>query len=381
MTALRVVAFGVGLGLLSATAHVTITYAGGYTAPQAILTLAIALGVGVAALAIGAAWWSGRSALAGWLLAAIVAGEAFGFIMTSERLIAGRETSQAPIRAAQETRSKASQRVADAVASVASAPTTSAHLEAALAAKSAADAAVVQKSAEHGCATNCRALLQAQVDAAAVEVRGAREEIEAQKAVAESELREARSALAEAKVPASANPLADRLGVSAWIIDLLIAALGSMAANGLGCGLIAFAAHGRQGLPAGPMTATIARLGKKVVIREAEHAAQFAVETLVPSPSGSVDLLAIHKAYREWCISKGVEELSPPQIGAALAALFDGTGITFVQKKGRRLAMGLKIRSPDGERPARTHKESPGAISKSAACLPPKLKIAASSRI
>lgn len=151
MMALRVVAFGVGLSLLGATAHVTITYNGGYTAPQAMLTLAIAIGVGVAALTIGASWSEGRRALAGWLLLAIVAGEAFGFIMTSERLVAGREAAQAPLRIAEEAYSKAAQRVAAAMTAVATAPTTSPCLEASLAAKGAADTAVVQKSAEHGC--------------------------------------------------------------------------------------------------------------------------------------------------------------------------------------------------------------------------------------
>jgi hypothetical protein len=194
MTAFRVVAFGVGLALLAATAHVTIAYTGGYAAPQALLTLAIALGVGVGALAIGGAWSGGRLALSGWLLAAIIAGEAFGFIMTSERLIAAREAAQAPIRAAQETRSKASQRVADAIAAAASAPTTSARLEAALAAKAAADAAVLQKSAERGCAVNCSALLQAQVDAALVEVSNARQELVARRAAAAAELQQARAA-------------------------------------------------------------------------------------------------------------------------------------------------------------------------------------------
>ena len=129
---------------------------------------------------------------------------------------------------------------------MASIPTTSARLEAALSAKAVADAAVVEKSAEHGCAANCRALLQAQVDAAAAEVAGARQELAAKHAAAENELVEARTALAEAKEPPSATPLADRLGLPAWILDLLTAGLGSMAANGLGCGLIAFAAHGRR---------------------------------------------------------------------------------------------------------------------------------------
>lgn len=42
------------------------------------------------------------------------------------------------------------------------------------------------------------------------------------------------------------RPLADRLGMPARLLDLLTAALGSIAANGLAVGLIAFAAHHRQ---------------------------------------------------------------------------------------------------------------------------------------
>jgi hypothetical protein len=42
------------------------------------------------------------------------------------------------------------------------------------------------------------------------------------------------------------TPLADRLGIEPWKIDVLIAALGSIAINGLACGLMIFGAHGRR---------------------------------------------------------------------------------------------------------------------------------------
>jgi len=249
MTALRGITFLVGLALLAATAHVTISATCGYTGPQAILIIAIALGVGVGALAIGSAWSAGRTILAFWLMAAILAGEAFGFMMTAERLITGRETQQAPLRDAEITRAKAAQRVANAESALAAVPTTSRRLEKALVAKAVADAAVIEKSAQRGCATNCRALLQDQVDNAQAEVNAARAEIGKSRITAERELETARAALTAIKAPASATPLADRVGLPAWAIDLITAALGSMAANGLGCGLIAFAAHGRREEP------------------------------------------------------------------------------------------------------------------------------------
>ena len=80
---------------------------------------------------------------------------------------------------------------------------------------------------------NCRQLLQAQVDAAAGEVVAARAEIASGKKVLEDDLEAARTALASMKPPVSDTPLADRLGLPGWKIDLLAAALASLAANGL----------------------------------------------------------------------------------------------------------------------------------------------------
>lgn len=350
MNALRRVTFAVGLALLAATAHVTITATGGYTQPGAILILCIALGGGVGALAIGSAWADGRRRVASWIVAAIVCGELFGMILTAERLVVGREAQQAPLRDAEATHAKAAQRVAEATAALAAVPATSARLEAALAAKATADAAAVEKSAERGCVTNCRALLEGQVDAAQVEVAAARAEVGKGRTAGEAELTAARTALAGVKAPASATPLADRVGVAAWVLDLITAALGSMAANGLGVGLIAFAAHGRREdavpeLAATPIVEVETPRKTKTVVRDAEHAAQFAVEALTPARDDGADLLEIHGAYRNWCQEKGVEALPAAKIGAALAHLFDGTGITVAERDGRRVAMGVAVKA------------------------------------
>jgi hypothetical protein len=47
MMILRGIAFAAGLALLAATAHTTIGATGGYAGPHAVLTLAIAAGVGI----------------------------------------------------------------------------------------------------------------------------------------------------------------------------------------------------------------------------------------------------------------------------------------------------------------------------------------------
>ena len=111
-----------------------------------------------------------------WSLA-IATGEVFTLLSTAERLTAAREASQAPLRQAVEARQKLETRVAKAEAAVAALPEASARFQAAMQSKAAADAAVVTKSAERGCAANCRLLLQAQADQNQQEVEAARRDM------------------------------------------------------------------------------------------------------------------------------------------------------------------------------------------------------------
>ena len=339
MTALRGIAFVVGLALLAATAHATISATGGYGTAHSWVTIAIAFGVAVSALAIGASWAHRRKALAVWLGLAIVAGEAFGLLMTAERLVTAREDAQAPLRRAQQAHEWAQRRVADAESSLRSLPTSSPRLAAALAAKAAADQAAIDKSAERGCRVNCRQLLQAQVDAAAKEVEEARAEIAARAETAKSAFDGLKAELAALKAPASATPLADRLGVEAWLLDLIAAALGSIAANGLGCGLIAFAGHHRhrkQEHAVMDIAATQVRKGDP-------HA--FAYERLHPAneAGAGVDVMEILTAYSQWCRERRLEPLPGPDLAHALLDLFSGAGVPIAERNGKTLAMGLRL--------------------------------------
>ena len=229
---------------LAASRTHRIASAGGYASSGAPLLIALAAGLAMGALAIDVAWHDERYVFVGLIGAALAAGEGYALLLTSERTLDQREAKQAPLRLAADAFAKAGKRVDEAQNAVARAPDTSPRLAAAIAAKSAADTAVVEKSAERGCLANCRQLLQAQVDAASAEVVAARAEIAAARKVLEDELEAARAALAGMKPPVSDTPLADRLGLPGWKIDLLAAALASLAANGLGAFLLAFAAHG-----------------------------------------------------------------------------------------------------------------------------------------
>ena len=95
---LRALAIAVGLVLLAATAHIAIAQSGGYGTPHSFIVLAVAAGVGVGALTIGVAWSERRRGLAFAILVALLCGEAWGLLATGERIIAGREQIQAPLR-------------------------------------------------------------------------------------------------------------------------------------------------------------------------------------------------------------------------------------------------------------------------------------------
>jgi hypothetical protein len=354
----------VGALILGALAHVTVIATGGYGTPHSYLTIAIAIGVACASPFSAMAWSAGWRKLAVWLVITIICGEGYNIFATAERLVAGREALQAPLRKGIDDYAKAVKRVKDAERAVDRAPTTSDSLQQAQATKAVADAAVIQNSAARGCRENCRQLLQAQVDEAVREVAAAQAALVAQRDRAEGELTAARTALANTKPPQSPTPLADRLGIAAWIIDLLTSALGSVAANGLAAGLLIFGAHHRtrrvevvtplpvesivepvvptieQLSPRKPRTARPRGNGKSKGTAIAQHTAKFAVECL--KPGGEADLLAIRDRYGTWCPVE--RRLPPAKIGQALAKLFSQTGIAIADRNGRLVAIGVSLK-------------------------------------
>jgi hypothetical protein len=236
----------VGAAILFTTAHVTVLATGGYGSSHAYITLAVAAGVAVASILVGRAWGEGRRTLAVGLAIAIAAGEVYALIGTAERLAASREASQAPLRQAVEARQKLDAKVAKAEAALAALPETSARFREAMQGKLAADTAVVTKSAERGCAANCRLLLQAQADQNQQEVEAARRDMAEHRIRLEQAVTDAKGELAAFKAPPSPSPLADRIGWPAWVLDLVMAGLGSLSANGLACLMMVFGSHRRS---------------------------------------------------------------------------------------------------------------------------------------
>jgi len=368
----RAVAIAVGLLILAAVAHVTIQSTGGYGSAHSWVTIGVAAGVAAGSVFSGMAWSDERQTLAVLLVLAIVAGEAYGFIATAERLIVAREATQAPLRQLVSDRARAQSALDAATAALESFPTSTPRLDRALTDKATIDAAVVAKSAERGCVENCRRLLQSQADAAEQEVTRAREDMDRQKRDAQTRVASAKADLEALKPSASATPLADRLGWPAWQLDLLQSALGSVAANGLACFLMVFGAHRstkqhaectevqeptrseievqapREPKPsiAAPSRARASK--RKGSVREMDdpllQAKAFAVARLAPDDDASTNIKDVLREYATWCRSGNVKQLPVETMASALNSLFG------VEKEGKDyMVQGVSLKASEDQ--------------------------------
>ena len=375
----------IGVLLLAASANYNITHAGGYGTPLSFIVIALAAGVAGGSLVIGKSWRDRRFGLAFMIALALVAGETYGLFTTAEQLVAAREDDQAPLNALAQARRTAKARLAAAEAALKASRTTSARIEQAIRNKAEADRNAQAKAAEKSCAANCKDILLQQASSAGTELSNARTELAEQRTAAVVAVNEARAALDGLPAPRSATPLADRLNLPAWSIDIFKAAMGSIAINGLAACLLAFGAHGQRHRPTaspGPIdrtqpvhdllpvpepeptpkskprsfqkrqTALPAPQAEKTSeppgLKEdsvAAQAARFALASIMPAPGGHAYLDDIMAAYRHWCETEGVTRHEPRVISEALTTLFKSARLTGKIIDGRPAVMGAQLRT------------------------------------
>ena len=321
---LKPIAGVLGAAIVAAVAHNSVMSNGGYGTPMALVIICMGAGVVVGSAVIVRCWVNRRIGLALCLVLALVAGETYQVVTTAERTVIMRDARQAPLTEKAEARKKAAQSVREAEARLAGIQTTS-RLDRAVAAKSAADSAVLEKASERGCVAHCRALLEQQVLTAKQELDSAHQELTATRAAAAEELEDARTILAGIVLPGSASPLADRFGIEGWVLDLILAGLLSIAVNVLGAALVAFAAHPQKAVAANIVANEIPTNASRRTARG--EAAKFAADTFVPDPDGTVSLADMCRAYRGWCKRNGMEPLPIDAIGSQLNDLFEKAGL------------------------------------------------------
>jgi hypothetical protein len=221
---------------------------------------------------------------------------------------------------------------------------------------------IADNAAKRNCARNCRQLLQQQLEQARAEVADARSQDQKAQGYAKQALADAEQRLKSLPIPASTSPLADRLGLPPWSIDLATAALASLAANGLAAFLIAFSVHGTRReqvrvvqaadveiADAEELPAPVKRIAKprKKADRKPKRTAEreaisFADDLLRPNPNGRVCPNDLEEAYRGWCQRNGVDPLPNAVIAPALGELFDEAGLEVSSEA----IIGIDLKEP-----------------------------------
>jgi len=349
MRFLKVSAGAAGATILAASTGLLIE-ANGLTGWHAGLVAAMAAGLVVGAVVIARVSWH-----VGLVVGLVMlAGEMFGLIGTAERIVISRQAAQAPIAAAAKAHADAQERVRQAALAADDAKQSSPRLLQALEGKARAEAAAREKAAERSCVSNCRALLEGAIASAAADVEAARREMAAREQVAQRELSEARAALAGLPAARSASPLADRLGIEAWLLDVIAASLLAVGANGLAVVLITWAAHvvpkqleTSQSRQSEPQERTAPAF-------EATPALQI-VQQVLPAPidvfgdvkaflaanTAEVDGTAtpvgvLHSAYARWCAANDVAPVNLTRFGMSLS----DCGIEKTRVGGRVMVVG-----------------------------------------
>ena len=196
----RLSAVFAGAGLLGASVYAVIE-AGNLSGGAAYTTGAAAISVifGSAFLPRAERW------VATVLVIGLLAGEGLNILNTIDRIVTVKEANASTITGTNDVKLAAQSRLDSAIASRVDY-------------RNRATAAV----ALPGCAVNCKALLTEEA------------------AKVEAEITAARQALDRAPAKKSATPLADRLHVEAWVLDLLAAVLASLSINVTAACLIAY---------------------------------------------------------------------------------------------------------------------------------------------
>lgn len=195
----------VGIGAWLNASEVAKHEPAGFSSPVVVMVVGLAFGSALAAVIIPTAWRQGSRALAMLVLIGTVAGEAYGFVLTMERVMMARDVRAIAAVSSNEPREIARNRVKRALAEV-------------------TQASMVATSArsDKKCDSSCRA-------------REAEAELAARK-----RLEEAEGELAKTLPPGMIRPVAETLGVSAAYVELIPALAAPLALLLLGLTMIAF---------------------------------------------------------------------------------------------------------------------------------------------
>jgi len=334
---MRAVAIVCGVIVLSAATWAAID-AASLTGAHLWLLVALAIGTAGGAVVLGRS--AGRWTLL--VIPAVLAGEASGMLATAERIIRAREQSAGVVIGAQSAAKARKERISDARAALEK------H-----------DLEAPKTSALKHCAENCKAMLS--------ETR----------ASLSAALDKAYGLPIDAEASRSPSPLADRLGIAPWLLDLIAAGLMTIGANGLAVILIAWGAHAPDVRPASnirsPDEISSVTVKKPSKINETggtkrdESPAEissnvtpfkrprpaplwgkFALEALEPDDGSRVAVKDVVAAYRQWLEARG--EPVPPAADCVdhIDRVFRAARIKTDAAEGTIYALNVKVAAKAG---------------------------------
>lgn len=329
---MRAVAIAAGVILLSSATWAAIE-AAGLTGAHLWLMVALAIGTAGGAVVLGRS--AGRWTLL--VIPAVLAGEASGMLATAERIIRAREQSAGVVIDAQVAARGREARIADARADLAK------H-----------DREAISKIAERHCADKCKALLD--------ETRGK----------LDAALQAAYALPIDANAGRSPAPLADRLGIAPWLLDLIAAGLMTVGANGLAVILIAWGAHGpvthvtpnvtheganarKMGPEAGenvtdsrPNVTPASNVTPFKRQRPAPLWGKFALEALEPDDGSRVAVKDVVSAYRGWLEARGSPVPPAAELVDHIERVFRAARIRTEAEDATIYALNVKVAAKAG---------------------------------
>jgi hypothetical protein len=231
-----------GTALIGTATYANVLASGGLSADMAPALIAHAVGLGIGAACVGASIRSKRYFLAFMISTALIIGEAYTFLNTGERELESRELRQAPNKLADAKRKAIEAEIAKAEAALAG--LTSHRVSQAEQVLARVEESTIQASTQKDCWKMCKARLDDSVEGARRELQTARAELAAERAGIVAKVEGFKAEIAAIPVVAALSPLAARIGVPDWKLDLTRAGLFTVSANGLGGLLVLFFGHG-----------------------------------------------------------------------------------------------------------------------------------------
>ena len=184
-----------------------------------------------------------------------------------------------------------------------------------------------------GLRQNCGATLAKTVDDATSVAADAQSSLQLER-------RQARAALVDAPFPASASPLADRLGVTGVNPRPVVCRLPWLCGSGRSCHRAGIGAHGGRRAPE-PVASNVVALTPK----PKGDVDRFLLERVKRAKAASVSWAALYIGYRAWCHAGGSAPVEAKQFGAHLDALRDDLGLKVRTEGQDVLFVGLRLAS------------------------------------